>query len=419
MKMNTHWDLIIVGGGFTGVSAAIAAARHGMRVLLADQAGFLGGAACNCLVNPFMDYKTERDGNMLQLCRGIFEEICEGMHNLGGMKDPMFHEEALKLVLDRMTISAGVEVLLHVTLCSAKTQNEKITSVCFVGKSGIMSFSARYFIDATGDADLAFLAGCPTQLGREEDNLCQPMTLCFRIANIDMDEYKASRAGINKLYQQFQKEGKIQNPRENVLIFGNLVKNTLHFNTTRIVKHDPTNPFDLTRAEMQAREQMYEMYCFLKDNICGFENSDLSFSAPQIGVRESRKIIGHHVLTGEELLTYTKFEDAIAAGNYDIDIHNPEGTGTIIRSIPKGEYYTIPYRSLQPIGINNLLVAGRCLSANHEAQASVRIMPICACMGEAAGIAVSVAAAENVSVKHADVCLIQKKLKEDGAFIGV
>ena len=192
----------------------------------------------------------------------------------------------------------------------------------------------------------------------------------------------------------------------------------LHFNTTRVVKHNPTDPLDVTKAEMIAREQMFEMYHFLRDNIPGFENSQLLYSAGEIGVRESRMIVGEYVLTEYDLKDCVKFDDAIAAGNYDIDIHNPEGSGTSHYYFPAGTWYTIPYRSLQPKNADNLLVAGRCISATHAAQASVRIMPIVTTLGEAAGAAAGISVKSGKPVKEIDVKELQKRLLEEGAFIG-
>jgi len=164
---------------------------------------------------------------------------------------------------------------------------------------------------------------------------------------------------------------------------------------------------------------MFEMYEFLKANIEGFENADIAFSAPQIGVRESRMIDGLHMLNEEELKACTKFDDAIAAGNYDIDIHNPAGSGTSHYYFKDGEYYTIPYRCLIPKNADNLLVAGRCISSTHEAQASYRIMPIVTTLGQAAGVAAAVSLKQNVCPKDADIREIQRILKENGAFLGI
>ncbi|HOB36656.1 MAG: FAD-dependent oxidoreductase [Clostridiales bacterium] len=260
------------------------------------------------------------------------------------------------------------------------------------------------------------LCGCPYHIGREKDNLCQPMTLCFRALGVDMEKFRESGKVLNRLYQQMQKEGKIKNPRENVLFFYYFVDDILHFNSTRVVKLNPTDAFDLTRAEIEAREQVFELFDFLKENIDGFQNSSLIMTAPSIGVRESRMIDGEYLLTGRDLISCRKFEDSIAAGNYDIDIHNPEGSGTSHYYFPEGQYYTIPYRSLIPKNVDNMLVAGRCISADHEAQASIRIMPIVCCLGEAAGTAVGVAAGEGVAVNRVDVKKVQERLKAQNAF---
>lgn len=191
----------------------------------------------------------------------------------------------------------------------------------------------------------------------------------------------------------------------------------MHFNTTRVVKLDPTNPFDVSKAEVIARKQIHELIAFLKENSNAFHESALISIAIDIGIRESRKLKGVHILTGNEIINCTRFDDSIALGNYDIDIHNPSGTGTSHRFFGDGEYYTIPYRSLLPKEYDNLIVAGRCLSATHEAQASVRIMPICCCLGEAAGTAVAIAHKTNTNAHTIDIKALQKKLKENGAVL--
>lgn len=414
------WDLIVVGGGPTGVAAAVTARRKGLEVLLIEKAGFLGGAPGTCLINPFMPYSTTVDGERFLLSRGFFTEFRQLLKEAGGYRgdgSEDIHEEYVKLVLDRLVVREGVQPLFHATLCGVEKEGESLKAVQVATKSGVLRFAGRYFIDATGDADLAVMAGCPYHLGRP-DGLCQPMTLCFRIGNVDIPTYRKNTALMQEKYKQFQAEGKIKNPRENILVFNTLVDGVLHFNTTRVVKLDPTNPFDVTQAEMIAREQMFEMYEFLRDNVPGFEHSQLLYSAGEIGVRESRMIDGEYLLTETDLRDCVKFEDRIAAGNYDIDIHNPEGSGTSHYYFPAGTWYTIPYRSLQPKNADNLLVAGRCISSTHEAQASYRIMPIVATLGEAAGVAVAVASEAGVGVKQVDVGKIQQMLTDEGAFIG-
>lgn len=418
------YNLVVLGGGFAGTAAAISAARAGLSVLLVEKSNCLGGAAVNCLVNPFMpNYTKTPEHRVLEkhsLSQGLFLEIVEELRKLGAVEGDtplVFHEEYLKIVLNRMVLAAKADLLFHSYLTDVQTEDGLIRSVTVVNKSGKQQICADYFIDATGDADLAVLAGCPYRLGRKGDGLCQPMTLCFRVANVDIEKYRQARPQINDLYRKMQEQGKIKNIREDVLIFSNLVGGVLHFNSTRIVKHNPVDAFDVTRAEIDAREQALELFRFMKENIDGFQNSDLLMTAPEIGVRESRMIDGEYLLTGEDLVACTKFEDSIALGNYDIDIHNPEGSGTSHYYFPEGKYYTIPYRSLVPLKIGNLLVAGRCISATHEAQASIRIMPIVCCLGEAAGTAVSVAVQDGAWMNQVDVAKLRHRLSEQGAAV--
>jgi len=377
-------------------------------VLLADKSNSLGGAAVNCLVNPFMPNATKRNpgGLKTHLSAGLYAEILEELKKMNAVWNeftPHFNEEYLKIVLNRMALTAGVELLFHVYLIDAEMQGKTVKSVTLAGKSGQLKITADYFVDATGDADLSVLCGCSTRLGREEDQLCQPMTLCFRVANVDIEKYQKARPMINGLYQEMQRQGKIKNIRENVLIFRSLVNGVLHFNSTRIVRRNPVDPFDLTKAEIEAREQVLELFTFMKENIDGFQNSDLLMTAPEIGVRESRMVDGEYLLTSEDLVACTRFEDSIALGNYDIDIHNPEGSGTSHYYFPEGHYYTIPFRTLLPKKTKNLLVAGRCISVTHEAQASIRIMPIVCCLGEAAGTAVGIAVKDGTSLRGTEI----------------
>ena len=416
--MKKH-DVVVIGGGFAGVSAAIAAAREGASVLLIEKGNALGGAAVNCLVNPFMRNSTKLNGELTQLSQGLFKTYCDKLRERDAYSGKEFLEEELKMILNDMVCEYNVDLLFHSYIFEVKRNGDRIRSVSVATISGVKEIEADYFIDATGDAQTAFLAGCPTVLGREPDNLCQPMTLCFRVGNADVEKFFASRERFQMIYKEAQKKGEFINPREDVLVFKYPVPNVLHFNTTRVVKMDPTNVEEVTKAEILARKQVYEIYDFLKKNADGLENSFLMMTAAEIGVRESRMIVGDYVLTEKDCRAFTKFEDSVAACNYDIDIHNPEGSGTSHYYFPEGEYYTIPYRSLIPKNATNMLVAGRCISSDHGAQASYRIMPPVCCIGEAAGVAAGLAVKHKVSVREVDVKELQSTLKENGAFLGV
>ena len=421
-----YFDLVVVGGGQAGCAAALAGARGGLSVLLIEAAGALGGSAVNCLVTPFMSFLTKITENgeekTLALSQGIFSELLAAYKEDGlysESKDTWnINEESMKLILDRKMKEAGVTVLFHATLCGVARDGRSVKSVSVATVGGVLEFEADTFIDATGDATLAAYSGVAFRLGRPADSLCQPMTLCFRLCNLDTEAVWKAHDEIQKLYRKFQDEGKIKNPRENVLIFNTRIPGVLHFNTTRIVKHNPTDAFSVSEAEAMAREQVLEMYRFLKDNFEGCRNAKLMMSAASIGVRESRMIEARHVLTQEELVAGTHFPDGIAAGNYDIDIHSPDGSGTSHYYFPPGVYYTIPYRSLLPREFDNLVVAGRCVGATHEAQASIRIMPICVCMGEAAGTAAAMAKEAGVAAADVDTDALRAKLSANGAFVG-
>ncbi len=428
MIYETNYDVIVTGGGFTGCAAALAAARQGQKVLLLEASGFLGGAASNCLIFPLMPYATSvKDENgepkKHYLSRGILAELVNDLQETGDIRgDSGFLDEAVKLLLDRKMNDAGVQVLFHATLCGVEKDGNHIASVSVVTKAGVLTFCGRTFVDCTGDADLCVMCGVPTTLGREPDHLCQPMTLCFRVANVDKKAFFANRDEMRRLHKEWLDAGRFTNPREDILVFDYPIDGMLHFNTTRVVKHNPVDPFDVTRAEMEARRQVRELLDFFKVNhLAGMENAKLVYTAPSIGVRESRMLDGEYVLTGEDLVACTKFDDAVAAGNYDIDIHNPEGSGTSHYYFAPGTWYTIPYRSLIPkaADADNLLVGGRCISVDHEAQASVRIIPICTTTGEAAGVGAAVANRNGTAVQDADVKEIQRILTDAGAYIGI
>lgn len=412
------YDLIVAGGGFSGVCAAVSAAREGLDVLLVEKSGSLGGALSNNLVYPFMAYWTNdpENGGKKYLSAGLFEEIRQREKKyVHSYSDMDFGPEYIKLVLDEIVTEAGVDVLFHTTVFDVKADDRCIKSLSVASVSGKTELEADFFIDATGNGDLFYLSGCDYQLGRESDGLCQPMTTCFRMSGVDIEGFKADRDRLHKLYKEKQASGEIKNPREDILAFFGIGEGVVHFNTTRVIKHDPTDPFATSRAEIEARRQVCEMASFFKQNSEAFKNSTLISVASEIGVRESRKLKGVHILTAEELKNLTDFDDSIALGNYDIDIHNPSGSGTSHYYFRAGEYYKIPYRSLLPKEFDNLLVVGRCISATHEAQASIRIMPICACLGEAAGTAAAIALKSGKNAHTVDIKSVQARLKENGA----
>jgi len=365
------FDVIVAGGGPAGITAAIAAQRRGLRTLLVEKYGFLGGMATAGLVTPFMP--TLGAG-------GLYQEFLRRLDRWGALKATNFDGELAKLVLDEWLTEEGVEILFHGLLTRVLVEAGKIKSIKISGKGQELHFQASYFIDATGDGDLASLSGITMTIGREPDHLCQPMTTCFQVGGVD-DRLMPSRHEFNRLYDEAKARKIITNPRENILWFHTIRSGEIHFNTTRVVGRNPVSILELTQAELEARRQIAELFRWMRKEIPAFKNSYLMRIAAQIGVRESRMLLGEYRLTEEDVLTGRKFEDAIGKCSYPIDIHNPQGTGTRIAELADGDWYEIPYRSLYTTKIINLLVAGRCISATHQAQASLRIMPTCMVMG--------------------------------------
>ncbi len=416
---NLEYDVIVAGGGPSGIAAAVAAARNGAKTLLIERYGFLGGAGTAMMVNPWMTYSA----GPKQIIYGVLQELIDGMSELGMYGHPKqktaFDPEALKYVAEHLCLDAGVELLYHTFLGNAQMDDSKrnIQSIRVANKAGLMDLKAKIYVDTTGDADLSALAGATVEKGREVDSLSQPMTLNFRMANVDIDRMP-SREGMTELYIEAKKRGELKCPRENVLWFYANQEGVIHFNQTRVILKDATNPWELTAAEIEAREQVQEFVSFLKKHVDGFENAYLQTTAPQIGVRESRRVIGDYKLTAEELLNACKFDDVVALGSYPVDIHNPAGEGTLLQHLKPGEWYDIPYRSLIPKNIDNLIVGGRPISATHEAHSALRVQPIAIAIGQAAGTAAALCAKEGKLPRKSDVKQIQNSLLEQGAYLG-
>ncbi len=412
--------LVVVGAGPAGCAAAISAARLGTEVWLLERYGFPGGMATTGLVHPWMTYYS---GDR-PIIGGLFAEVVERLRQRAafqdgahfGMRHHCFDPEALKQVLLGMLLEAGVKLLLHTFLADAQAQEGRVYSLLTASKSGLVEIRPQMVIDASGDGDVAAWAGAAYEKGRPEDGLMQPMTMHFRMGGVDFSRMP-SREEMSALYVQAKASGEIVCPRENLLWFETTIPDQVHFNTTRVTHVDGTSRDDLVRAEIEARRQTEEIAAFLRRKVPGFEKAYLSHTAPQIGVRETRRILGEYILTGEEVLGGRKFADGIALGSYPIDVHNPAGEGTIMKHLPPGEFYSIPYRCLVPREVNGLLVAGRPISTTHEAHASTRIQPICYATGQAAGVAAALALKRGLQPRELAVGELQETLRNQGAIL--
>ncbi len=407
-------DVIVVGAGPGGIGAAVAAARQGASTLLCEQYGFPGGMATAGLVNPFMP--NGLDGRYFD--SGIFMDWCELTDQMGGLaKDGRtFCHETAKLAAERLCLDAGVELLYHVRLDRPLMDRRRIGCVLMLGKSGLTAHRAQVYVDCTGDADLAARAGCRFEFGRPEDGLAQAMTTCFDLAGVEVQRMP-DRSAINNLYDRAREEGRLECPRENVLWFHSVEPDRIHFNTTRIVRHDATDTISLSAAEIEGRRQVMDYLRFLRRDVAGFENARLHAIAVNVGVRESRHVRGHARLRREDFESAVKFPDGICRVNYPIDVHSPTGAGGEMTHMPEGEWYEIPYGCLVPADCDNLLVGGRPISVDHAVHSSMRVMAPACTVGQAAGTAAAMAVEGGVSPAELDGRGVRRSLIEQGVWL--
>jgi hypothetical protein len=439
-------DVLVVGGGPAGLGAAVGAAQAGARVVLAERYGFLGGNATAALVMPLMSFHTahptkEKKGATTLLptdhgpgepiIAGALKTLLEKLVRAGGAIEPSldtgyvvpFDPEWFKLAALEMLDEAGVHFLFH-SFASGILGADGVEGVVMETKSGPIAIRARVTIDCTGDGDVAVHAGAPSEVGRS-DGLVQPMTLMFRVVEFQRQSFEAYVTqnpkqwrgvhGLWDLVREATQAGELRLPREDILFFATPHEEEVSVNSTRVTRVLGTDVWDLSYAEWASRKQMRQIAEFLRRYVPGFENSYVAQSGVQVGVRETRRVLGDYQLTADDVLAARKFDDAIARGAYPIDIHNPTGSGTVLKRLPPGEAYDIPLRCLMPKSVEGLIVAGRCISGTHEAHSSYRVMPIVMATGQAAGVCAALAARREVTPRTIDVADVQRELMRQGA----
>ncbi|MDD6883418.1 MAG: FAD-dependent oxidoreductase [Eubacteriales bacterium] len=432
------YDVLVCGGGPAGFSAALYAARNGAKVALVEQMGYLGGAATVNGVNvfPFGYHDGQR-----YVMGGMFKEMYEELlrrdaiipHWQRGWEP--FNMETYKLIIEDMLKEAGVDVYLESTLVSAAVDRGRISHILVSTLKGCIALEANQFIDATGDGHLAMLAGVPYDIGRESDGAVQPYTLMFFVGGVDFDiirEYNRDHSwltedgrtfingnGFRSFIEQANADGLDYIPKKTIGSMYNIpwLPGVVGINFGRIFADTKLDPRRLFEDSHIGRLQVQQGVEILQKYVPGFANCYLIESSSKVGRRESRRIKGLYTMTGDDVRLQRQFDDVIAQACYQIDIHGPTDTSSCLVKLPAGTHYDIPYRCLVPCACENLLVAGRCVSATHEALAAIRVQPICMAMGQAAGTAAAMCANENKRPADLDVKALQQKLAEQGAIL--
>ena len=448
MAMRTHnrYDIVVVGGGPAGIAASMAAARNGAKTLLVEQAAFLGG--CLTLGHPINGFFSL---NGAQVVNGIAEEMFQRIVALDGSAGhvevlgsflrtyDLVDAEVLKYVAQEMVLEAGTELLLHAFALDAIVEDNRIAGVVIAGKGGVEVIPATIVIDCSGDADMAARAGAAFQKGRESDGQMQGVTMMFRLNRVDTERLPelfpegiayAVKPGSTKpsflrgtgtllhWRDALVAERGLDRP-DRWLYVNSLRDGEFAANVTKIAGVDATDTWDLTRGEIETRRQVMNLHAFLKRHVPGFEKSALIATGPALGVRETRRIIGEYRLEVTDVLEARDFPDNIGRGGFPVDLHLVDGSGCYQEFIRDGQSYGIPYRSLVPAQVDQLLVAGRAISATHEAAASVRIMAQCMATGQAAGTAAALAVRHSLPPRQVDVHELRDLLRSQGAVLEV
>jgi hypothetical protein len=453
MAMKKEYDIIVVGGGMAGVMAAISAGRVGANVLLIEQYGSLGGMLTIAGVGPMMTFHA----GSKQVIKGITAELVDRLVKEGASPGHIFDTigycntvtpfdvEAMKWILDEMTAEANVDVLFHTMLAQVKTENSRISSIIVCNKAGLSELSALVYIDATGDGDLFAGAGLEFTKGRTTDSRCQPLSTMCVMDGVDVEKIKdyiranpadfpvlkdnilqidksqrLSISGFRSIVQKAKKAQMFDIPCDELLMFEMNQPARMIINVSRVQSVDPTDPYQLSKAESQGRKQVHQIASLLKASVPGFEDSSLIYSGPNIGVRNSRQFKGIYTLCRQDLYEFKKFYDAIACSAYPVDIHPlaDEKFENESEHFKSEDFYTIPYRCLVSEKIDNLIIAGRCISATFEAQAGIRTTPTVGAIGNAAGAAAAIAAMKKIETYQVPYHALREILLAQSAFLG-
>ncbi len=452
IPVTKSYDLIVCGGGMAGFTAAVSAARQGLKTALIERFGCLGGVSTSCGVGHLLAGRKydECSGKMIRKVGGLFDELTDELIRRGGAIDPdtidvnfnpfgwyprmaagiPIDGEQLKILMDEFCLNAKVDLYYFTNFIDSQVEDGRITELVFHNKGGIFALATKLVVDATGDADVAFRSGCPTLKGREEDGLMTPASLEMHVEHVDgkaLVEYQNQHQSpkLVEIIKRLQASGEWTFPYEIFVTVQLTEPDVFLVNTIRQVGVDGTDPDSVTRAMIQGRKENLKLFEIIKGHFPGFANARIRKIAEVIGIRETRRIVGQYTVTVEDAMSGREFEDCIAGTTYNFDLPDPlkpsydpmMGHGANPNAIRKHEYIQIPYRALLPEGLANIMVAGRCVSTERPVLGPVRIMGPCMGIGQAAGMAASLALGQGNDFSKVDVQRLRRLLLRDGCLI--
>lgn len=432
VPVSAEADVVVIGGGPAGIASAISAAENGAATLLIEQRGFLGGMGTVSLVPAFCPF-TDKEKPII---RGIGLELMERMKREAGeafnreYRDWLdwvpIDAEALKRVYDDAVLEKNVKLLYHTFVCDVVLSESKrrVESVVIANKNGLSLVRCKYVIDATGDADIAAKADVPFQKGGDEGEL-QPGSMCYLLCDVDRPRFRrfVKKSGdtgqLHRAVERGIAEGVLPEGRKSISGLAWISDTLVGVNFGHVFGIDGTKAEDLTRGAVEGRRLVERQIRFFRKYVPGFEHAHLAASGEQIGIRETRRIQGDYVLTVEDFLEARTFADDIARNAYYIDIHLASSQSEMtINHLPPGQSHGVPHRVLLPVGIDNLWVPGRAASSDRAVQGSLRVMPNCFAMGQAAGAAAAMACSQGVASRDVSVPELQERLLKRGAWLG-